>query len=72
VKLHYYPDTDSLYIGLRDRPGADVREVGDGIVIDLDESGDPVGIDIDGASRRLDLTTLELISLPAGTTRLVG
>ncbi len=72
MKLHYYPETDSLYIELRDRPGTDVREVGDGIVIDLDESGDPVGIDIDGASRRLDLATLELISLPAGTTRLVS
>jgi uncharacterized protein YuzE len=72
MKLHYYPETDSLYIELRDRPGADVREVGEGIVVDVDADGNPVGIDIDGASQRLDLSTLELIALPAGMTRLVG
>ena len=72
MKLHYYPETDSLYIELRDRPGADVREVGEGIVVDMDADGNPVGIDIDGASQRLDLSTLELIALPAGMTRLVG
>jgi uncharacterized protein YuzE len=72
MKLHYYPETDSLYIELRDRPGTDVREVGDGIVVDVDANGNPVGIDIDAASKRLDLTTLELIAFPAGTPRLVG
>ena len=72
MKLHYYPETDSLYIELRDRPGADVREVSDGILLDVDTDGNPVGIDIDGASHRLDLTTLELIDLPAGPTSLVG
>jgi uncharacterized protein YuzE len=72
VKLHYYPETDSLYIELRDRPGTDVQEVGDGIVVDLDADGNPVGIDIDTASQRLDLSPLELIGFPAGTPRLVG
>jgi uncharacterized protein YuzE len=72
VKLQYYAETDSLSIELRSTPGIDVQEVGDGIVVDLDEDGNPVGIDIDGASYRLDLTTLELIALPAATTRLVG
>jgi len=72
MKLHYYPETDSPYIELRDRPGADVREVGEGTVVDVDANGNPVGIDIDGASQRLDLSTLELIALSAGMTRLVG
>jgi uncharacterized protein YuzE len=72
MKLHYYPETDSLYIELRDRPGADVREIGEGIVVDVDADGNPVGIDIDGASSRMDLTTLELIALPSGMTRIRG
>ncbi|MCC7370346.1 MAG: DUF2283 domain-containing protein [Chloroflexi bacterium] len=72
MKLHYYPETDSLYIELRSTPGADVQEIGDGVVVDLDVDGNPVGIDIDGASHRLDLTTLELIAMPAAPTRLVG
>jgi len=27
MKLHYYPETDSLYIELKPQPGAEVREV---------------------------------------------
>lgn len=71
MRLHYYPEADSLYIALTDRPGADVRELGEGIVMDIDEHGEPVGIDIDGASHRLDLATLDIVAFPA-RPRLVG
>jgi uncharacterized protein YuzE len=64
MKLHYYPETDSLYIELKPAPGAETREVAEGLNVDLDASGDVVGFDIDGASRRFDLTTLETIALP--------
>jgi hypothetical protein len=37
--------------------------------VDLYAAGDVVGFDVDGASRRLDLTTLETIALPTKTTR---
>ncbi len=70
MKLHYYPETDSLYIELNTRPGADTQEIADGLVLDLDAEGNPVGIDIDHASRKLDLTTLEAIALPALTTKI--
>jgi uncharacterized protein YuzE len=30
MKLFYDPDTDSLYIDLNARPGADAREIADG------------------------------------------
>ena len=39
MKLHYYPETDSLYIDLKGTPGTQTREIGDGIVADLDDSG---------------------------------
>ena len=64
MKLHYDPETDSLYIDLSDRSGADVREVVDGLLVDLDADGHPVGIDIQHASRTLDLSTLETRALP--------
>jgi uncharacterized protein YuzE len=35
MRLIYYPETDSLYIELRDAPGAETREVADGVRIDL-------------------------------------
>jgi len=68
MKLHYYPETDSLYIALTDRPGAEVGQIGDGVVVDIDDDGNPVGIDIDGASRRLDLSTLEIHELPVSAS----
>ena len=27
MKLHYYPETDSLYIELSERPGVETREI---------------------------------------------
>jgi uncharacterized protein YuzE len=69
MKLHYYPETDPLYIELNPRPGADSREIVDGIVLDLDADGNPVGIDIDQTSRRLDLTRVEAVALPTLVTQ---
>ena len=56
MKLHYYPETDSLYIELKSAPGAEAREIVEGLVVDLDANGDVVGFDIDHASRKLDLS----------------
>lgn len=70
MKLHYYPDTDSLYIDLNARPSADSREVAEGLVVDFDSQGRVVGIDIQHASQIMDLKVLETESLPAGKTRL--
>ena len=35
MKLHYYPETDSLYIELRAEPGVDTREIAEGLIVDL-------------------------------------
>jgi uncharacterized protein YuzE len=70
MKLHYDPDTDSLYIDFNARPGADAREITDGLVIDFDAEGRPVGIDIQHASHDLDLSTLETQALPTFRVKL--
>ncbi len=69
MKLHYYPETDSLYMELSNRPGAETREIADGLNVDLDAEGVVVGLDIDGASKKLDLTSIETIALPIKATR---
>jgi uncharacterized protein YuzE len=69
MKLHYYPETDSLYIELKSAPGAETREIVEGLVVDLDANGDVVGFDIDHASRKLDLSKVETIALPPPTWR---
>jgi len=56
MKIDYYPDTDSLYIELKAGPGVEVREIVDGLNVDLDADGAVVGFDIDRASIRNELT----------------
>ena len=65
MKLNYFPETDSLYIDLAEHPSVESREVSAGVVLDFDAHGDVVGIDIDNASRRVDLSVLALSRLPA-------
>ncbi len=64
MKLFYYAETDSLYIELKAGPGTETREIADGLNADFDADGVIVGLDIDHASTRLDLTTLETQALP--------
>ena len=68
MKLHYYPETDSLYIELMDAPGAEAREIVPGLVVDLDADCNVVGLEIDHASRKLDLAKVETIALPPPAT----
>jgi len=65
MKLNYYRDTDSLYIDLSSRPSTESREVTEGIVLDYDADGNLVGIDIDNASRKVDLREVILSKIPA-------
>jgi len=64
VKLNYYPDTDSLYIDLSEQPSVESREISEGVVLDYDDRGNLVGIDIDNASLKVELKRLVLSKLP--------
>lgn len=64
MKLNYHADTDSLYIDLSEKPSVESREVSEGVVLDYDASGDLVGIDIDNASKKVDLHTLIVSRIP--------
>ncbi len=64
MRLYYYAETDSLYIDLANRPSVSSEEVRPGIVLDLDAEGSLVGIDIDRASRQLDLPSPETPTVP--------
>ncbi len=64
MKLNYYPETDSLYIDFAKGASVESREVSEGVVLDYDAQGNLVGIDIDNASRKLELKELVLSKLP--------
>lgn len=64
MKLHYYPETDSLYIDLAAVASCDSKEISEDLVVDFDEHGRIVGLDIQHASERMDLSRIETEHLP--------
>jgi len=64
MRLHYDQETDSLYINLGGNPTTESEEIETDLIADYDENGKIVGLDIQHASRRLDLSTLEADTLP--------
>jgi uncharacterized protein YuzE len=64
MKLNYYFETDSLYIDLSEKPSADSKEISEGIALDYDAEGNLVGVDIDNASKKVQLRELTLSQLP--------
>ena len=72
MKLNYYPETDSLYIDLSEKTSAESREISEGIVLDYDAAGNLVGIDIDNASRKVQLNQLILSKLPSQIKTVAG
>lgn len=65
MKLAYYPETDSLYIDLSEKTSVESTEISEGIVLDYDDEGKLVGIDIDNASSKVKLKELIINRLPS-------
>ena len=55
MKFKYYPETDTLYVELRGTPSAESEEIAEGIVVDYDENGEIVGIEVEGVSKKGDV-----------------
>ena len=43
MKAHYYPETESVYVDVEDRPSVESQEIAPGVVADFDENGNLVG-----------------------------
>ena len=72
MKVNYHPETDSLYIDLSEQPSAESREISEGVVLDYDRAGNLVGIDIDNASTKVQLSTLVVSKLPDTVETIAG
>ena len=64
MKISYYSDTDSMYIDLSSKTSEESKEISPGVVIDYDQEGNIVGIDIDNASKKVDIKELVINRLP--------
>jgi len=72
MTINYYPETDSLYIDLSHKTSVESREVSEGVVLDYDEAGNLVGVDIDHASTKLDMREIVLGRLPLITAQVIA
>jgi len=64
MKIQYFPEDDVMYIDLSDKPSVESEEIVPGIVVDFDEEGNPVGIEISNASKSIRFDLLEISNLP--------
>ncbi len=55
MRFKYYPETDTFYIELKEVPSVESEEIADGVVVDYDEDGEIVGIEIERAAQRRDI-----------------
>lgn len=64
MTFRYFPDTDMLYIALVSGVSTESEEVAPGIVLDFDDKNHVIGIEIEDASKFIDLSKLEVSALP--------
>lgn len=62
--FQYFPENDMLYIKLIDGVSIGSEEVAPFVVLDFDAENRVLGIEIEDASKRMDLSKLEISSLP--------
>jgi uncharacterized protein YuzE len=63
MKIRYSPDVDALYISLREADIVESDEISNGLIVDYDEDGDVVGIEILWLSEKVDVDQIIIQSL---------
>ncbi len=64
MNLAYFKDNDSLYLELSPEDAAHAWEAQEGIVINLSADGRVIGIEIEHASQKADLSLLRVGNFP--------
>lgn len=67
MKIEYSKDADAIYVYFKEDFVARSKEVEDGVVIDLDEKGHLIGVEVLDVSRRFalsDLVNVNIENLP--------
>ena len=65
MKIHYFDDTDTLYIEFRAAQVTTTQDLDDDTLLDLDDHGKVVAITMEHASERADIRNLSLEGLVA-------
>jgi uncharacterized protein YuzE len=65
MKIKYFEDTDTALVELSGLAVAETRELSEDVYLDLDASGAVVGITIEHASRRGDMSEVSFLRVPS-------
>jgi len=64
MNFRYESNTDMLYIELASGISTESEEVAPGIVLDYDKDNRVIGIEVEDASKSVDLSKFEIFALP--------
>ena len=62
MKIHYFADTDTLFIELSDRPSVRTEEINELVTVDFDTEEKLVGITIELAWHQVDLNSINILT----------
>ncbi|MEW8959362.1 hypothetical protein MHLNE_24240 [Moorella humiferrea] len=69
MKFRYDPDADAVYIRFNDSSIYETEEISQGVLLDIDEEGKLVGLEILNASKKLGKPPLTVeVELPKTAT----
>jgi len=62
MKIHYFANTDTLFIELSDRPSVRTAEINELVTVDFDTEEKLVGITIESARNQVDLNSINILT----------
>lgn len=65
MKVQYFEDTDTLYIEFQGREISETRDLDENTLLDLDADGNVCAITFEHASRRTDISHLQVEGIAA-------
>ena len=65
MKVHYFADTDTLYIEFQNGHIAETRDMDENTLLGLDADGNVCAITFEHASQRTDVSRLEVVGMAA-------
>ena len=65
MKMSYFDDTDTLYIAFSETDVSETKNLDENTLLDLDSKGQIVGITVEHASKRTDVSKLILSGIAA-------
>jgi len=58
MKIRYFPDSDTLLINFNDKKIVETRDLGDDVLVELDEQGRVVSMTLEHARQQTDVREL--------------